>query len=111
YSLEEHITLLHKTIHLTDIGLQTHAKCNTCDRCFLSHEDLHRHAVKHHKKDPRAPIRPFESSSSSSPEGKGAAKTDASSSSLSSSPVAATPQAPRKVKKRKKTAVEEETSS
>ncbi|ORC91062.1 Zn-finger protein [Trypanosoma theileri] len=92
YSLEEHITQQHKTIHLTDVGLQTHARCVTCDRCFLSHEDLHRHAVKHHKKDPRAPVRTFDSSPKQSVVSKEEAK-----------PVEATPQAPRKVQRRKKT--------
>lgn len=110
YSLEEHITLLHKTIILSDIGLQTHAKCATCDRCFLSYEDLHRHAVKHHKKDPRSPVRPFESSTTATTtslldEKREAAKDGAA----SSSPAA--PQTPRKVKKRKKAAVEGESTS
>ncbi|ESL09284.1 Zn-finger protein [Trypanosoma rangeli SC58] len=101
YSLEEHITLMHKTIHLHDIGLQTHAKCATCERYFLSYEDLHRHAVKHHKKDPRAPIRPFEATASSStPRNKGTAASDAPSSAS----------APRKVKKRKKSGADEESS-
>lgn len=97
YSLEEHITLLHKTIVLTDIGLQTHAKCAACDRCFLSYEELHRHAVKHHKKDPRAPVRLFESSLSLTSSSSSLAEKEEAAPSLP-----AAPQAPRKVKKRKK---------
>ncbi|KAH9579733.1 zinc finger protein [Trypanosoma melophagium] len=92
YSLEEHITQQHKTIHLTDLGLQTHARCVTCDRRFLSHEELHRHAVKHHKKDPRAPIRTLESPTKQSFVAKEGAK-----------PVERVPPAPRKVQRRKKT--------
>ncbi|SCU73242.1 mitochondrial RNA binding protein 1 [Trypanosoma equiperdum] len=106
YSLEEHLSLQHKTIRLSDIGLLTHVKCSTCERFFLSHEDLHRHAVKHHKKDPRAPAQPFEAPTSAS-------HVAASTSAAVPSEVEATasPQGPRKVKKRKKTTEVSEVTS
>ncbi|KEG09426.1 Zn-finger protein [Trypanosoma grayi] len=101
YSLEEHITLQHKTIRLSDVGLQTHARCAVCDRCFLSYEELHRHAVKHHKKDPRAPVRPFESSPVKNNTPRDEAKP----------PAPAAPQGPRKVKRQRKTTTETETEA
>lgn len=61
YSLEDHISGQHKSITLADLGLDSHASCTKCSRFFLSHEALHQHAVKHHNKDPRSPVRSFDS--------------------------------------------------
>ncbi|CCD12388.1 unnamed protein product [Trypanosoma congolense IL3000] len=111
YSLEEHLTLQHKTIRLSDIGLHTHAECAVCHRFFLSHEELHRHAVKHHKKDPRAPVLPFESPALKT---RVADAEQPASHALQTSepqPITSTQQGPRKVMRRKKRSAENGESS
>ncbi|CCW61762.1 unnamed protein product [Phytomonas sp. EM1] len=60
YSLDDHFSAQHKGVTLADLGIETHVACPNCGRFFLSHEDLHKHAVRHHKKDPRKPVRAFD---------------------------------------------------
>jgi uncharacterized C2H2 Zn-finger protein len=56
YSLHDHVSMTHKTLDPNDVAKKTSFKCDNCDRMFLRAVDAHKHAVKHHGKDPRAPI-------------------------------------------------------
>lgn len=62
HSLDDHFTVAHPAVSLKELGIETHVKCTECDRLFLTHEQLHEHCVKHHKKDPRLPVRKFDAS-------------------------------------------------
>ncbi|CCW67940.1 unnamed protein product [Phytomonas sp. Hart1] len=66
YGLDDHFTAQHKGVSLVDLGIETHVECKDCGRNFINHEELHLHSIRHHKKDPRKPVRLFDGSKSAS---------------------------------------------